>query len=237
MPPAAATRSRASRGSSTERSPAGRYEESDDCIVPRKPRTKPSSIGGGDGGGKAVGRRKGASLRMSRTQSRNWHVTAAACPRIGNVRVTWPRRPITSDLRQEPGALAAHAGICAGCAGKTGKVLEVQVLCDEGVANHIGLRAVRWHPRGCRRSVGRGVRRLGYRAVKQMSSRVSTLSRYGEDNMAHRVSASGVPARRGPRPQACAYALCQGTGRSGGYPRPLGGLGSCWEAPRGRRQR
>ncbi len=25
-----------------------------------------------------------------------------------------PRRPITSDLRQEPGALAAHAGICAG---------------------------------------------------------------------------------------------------------------------------
>ena len=24
-----------------------------------------------------------------------------------------PRRPITSDLRQEPGALAAHAGICA----------------------------------------------------------------------------------------------------------------------------
>ena len=26
-------------------------------------------------------------------------------------------RPITSDLRQEPGALAAHAGICAGGAG------------------------------------------------------------------------------------------------------------------------
>ncbi len=25
-----------------------------------------------------------------------------------------PRRPIASDLRQEPGALAAHAGICAG---------------------------------------------------------------------------------------------------------------------------
>ena len=25
-----------------------------------------------------------------------------------------PRRPITSDLRQEPGALVAHAGICAG---------------------------------------------------------------------------------------------------------------------------
>ncbi len=84
MPPAAATRFRASRGSSTERSPAGRYEESDDCIVPRKPRTKPGNIGGGDGGGKAVGRRKGALLRMSRTQSRKWHVTAAARPRIGD---------------------------------------------------------------------------------------------------------------------------------------------------------
>jgi hypothetical protein len=47
MPPAAAKRSRASRGSSIERGPAGRYEESDDCIVPRKPRTKPSNIGGG----------------------------------------------------------------------------------------------------------------------------------------------------------------------------------------------
>ena len=66
-----AVQSRACRGSSKERSPAGRHEESDDCIVPRKPRTKPSDIGGGDGGEKAVGRRKGTSLRMSRTQSRN----------------------------------------------------------------------------------------------------------------------------------------------------------------------
>ncbi len=30
-----------------------------------------------------------------------------------------PRWPITSDLRQEPGALAAHAGICAGGSGVT----------------------------------------------------------------------------------------------------------------------
>jgi predicted pyridoxine 5'-phosphate oxidase superfamily flavin-nucleotide-binding protein len=76
-------RSRASRGSSKERSPAGRHEESDDCIVPRKPRTKPSDIGGGDGGGKAAGRGKGTLRRMSRTQSRHWHVTAVTCPRIG----------------------------------------------------------------------------------------------------------------------------------------------------------
>jgi len=30
-----------------------------------------------------------------------------------------PRWPITSDLRQEPGALVAHAGICAGGSGVT----------------------------------------------------------------------------------------------------------------------
>lgn len=32
----------------------------------------------------------------------------------------------------------------------------MQVHCDEGVAIHIGPRAVRRPPRGCRRSVGRG---------------------------------------------------------------------------------
>ena len=35
----------------------------------------------------------------------------------------------------------------------------MQVHCDEGIANHIGPRAVRRHPRGCRRSVGRGTYR------------------------------------------------------------------------------
>ena len=34
-------------------------EESDGCIVPVKPRTMPSDIGGGDGGGKAAGRGEG----------------------------------------------------------------------------------------------------------------------------------------------------------------------------------
>ncbi len=95
-------RSRASRGSSKERSPAGRHEESDDCIVPRKPRTKPSDIGGGDGGGKAVGRRKGTSLRMSRTQSRNRHVTEAARPRIG---AAWAAQaPKADHVRPSTGA-------------------------------------------------------------------------------------------------------------------------------------
>ena len=110
-----AERSRASRGSSKERSPAGRREESDDCIVPRKPRTKPSDIGGGDGGGKAVGRRKGTSLRMSRTQSRNWHVTEAARPRIG---AAWAAQaPMADHVRPSTGARCASSArrdLCGG---------------------------------------------------------------------------------------------------------------------------
>jgi hypothetical protein len=112
-------RSRASRGSSNERSPAGRHEESDDCIVPRKPRTKPSDIGGGDGGGKAVGRRKGTSLRMSRTQSRNWHVTEAARPRIG---AAWAAQaPMADRVRPSTGARCVSSArrICAGGSGVT----------------------------------------------------------------------------------------------------------------------
>jgi hypothetical protein len=98
--------------------------------------------------------------------------------------------------------------------------------CDEGVAIHIGPRAVHRRSRGRRRSVGRGVRRLGQRAAKQMSSWVSTLSRKEEDNTAHRASASGVPAQRGPEtPLACAYALCPGTGRSGSAWRASGRAG------------
>src|SRR5436190_19608279 len=50
-------------------------EKSDGCIVPMKPRTMPSDIGGGDGGGKAAGRGEGKLQRMSRTQRRKRHVT------------------------------------------------------------------------------------------------------------------------------------------------------------------
>jgi hypothetical protein len=58
-------------------------EESDGCIVPGKPRTMPSNIGGGDGGGKAVGRGEGKLRRMPRTQRQMGHVTEATRPRIG----------------------------------------------------------------------------------------------------------------------------------------------------------
>jgi hypothetical protein len=96
-----------------ERSPTGSHEESDDCILPRKPRTKPSDIGDGDGGGKAIGRKKGTSLRMSRTQSRNWYVTEAARPRIG---VAWAAQAPKSDhVRPLTGARcvsSAHQDLC-----------------------------------------------------------------------------------------------------------------------------
>ena len=113
-------RSRAGRGSSEERSPAGRHEESDDCIVPRKPRTKPSDIGGGDGGGKAVGRRKGTSLRMSRTQSRNWHVTEAARPRIG---AAWAAQaPMADHVRPSTGARCVSSARRDLCGGERGNL-------------------------------------------------------------------------------------------------------------------
>src|SRR5689334_1832182 len=71
-------------GKSRRRSRRGRGEESDDGIVPEKPRTKPiSRIGGGDGGGKAVGRRKDEQRRTHRTQGRILREPEAARLRIG----------------------------------------------------------------------------------------------------------------------------------------------------------
>jgi hypothetical protein len=58
-------------------------EKSDGCIVPVKPRTMPSDIGGGDGGGTAAGQGEGELQRMPRTQRRNRQVTDAASLRIG----------------------------------------------------------------------------------------------------------------------------------------------------------
>ena len=58
-------------------------EESDSRIVPKKPRTMSSNIGGGDGGGKAAGQGEGPLRRMLRTQRRTPHVIKATRPRIG----------------------------------------------------------------------------------------------------------------------------------------------------------
>src|SRR5215831_15892760 len=59
--------------------------KSDGRMVPVEPRTKPSDIGGGDGGGTVAGRGEGELQRMLRTQRRNRHVTKAVSPRIGAV--------------------------------------------------------------------------------------------------------------------------------------------------------
>jgi hypothetical protein len=131
MPPAAALSGRASRGSSKERSPAGRHEESDDCIVPRKPRTKPSDIGGGDGGGKAVGRRMGKWLRMSRTQSRNRHVTEAARPRIG---AAWAAQaPMADHVRPSTGARCVSSARRDLCGGERGNLPPTATIPAVGV--------------------------------------------------------------------------------------------------------
>jgi hypothetical protein len=76
--------------------------QSDGCIVPMRPRTMLSDIGGGDGGGKAAGRGEGELQRMPRTQCRNRHVTEAASPRIGPVWV--PNTPKADHVRPETGA-------------------------------------------------------------------------------------------------------------------------------------
>ena len=90
-------------------------EESDGCIVPVKPRTMPSDIGGGDGGGKAAGRGEGELRRMPRTQRRNQHVTEAASPRIGAAWV--PNTPKADHVRPETGARcvsSARRDLCGG---------------------------------------------------------------------------------------------------------------------------
>ena len=62
-------------------------EESDSCIEPAKPQKKPyrPQIGGGDGGGKAVGRREDYQRWMPRTQCRTRRETEAANPWIGSM--------------------------------------------------------------------------------------------------------------------------------------------------------
>jgi hypothetical protein len=55
-------------------------EESDGCLVPKKPRTMSSNI---DGGGKAAGQGEGTLRCMPRTRRRKLHVTEGARARIG----------------------------------------------------------------------------------------------------------------------------------------------------------
>ena len=82
-------------------------EKSDGRMLPVKPRTKPSDIGGGDGGGTAAGRGEGELQRMPRTHRRNRHVTEAASPRIGAAWV--PNTPKADHVRPETRARCGKA--------------------------------------------------------------------------------------------------------------------------------
>ena len=89
-------------------------EESDGCLVPKKPRTMPSNVGGGDGGGKAAGQGEGTLQCMPRTQRRICMLLKQRAYGSELHGYPIPRRPITFDLRQEPGAGKPHAGSARG---------------------------------------------------------------------------------------------------------------------------
>ena len=69
-------------GKSRRRSCRGRCEESDGCVGPVKPRTKPTTNRRRRDWGKTAGRREGEHRRMLRTLCRDQHVTEAASLRV-----------------------------------------------------------------------------------------------------------------------------------------------------------
>ena len=101
-------------GKARSQSRRGAGEESDGLVVPRKRSNKPVMNGGGGRGGKGPGRREGGRQCMLRTPRRAPHVPGVVRLRIGTAGGAQLGMPITSDLRQEPGAGKPHAGICAG---------------------------------------------------------------------------------------------------------------------------
>ena len=74
---------------------------------------KAARSGGGGRGGEGIGRRDGRRQAALRTQNRTKRTVPTACLRTGAAEQS-PSRPVTPDLRQEPGAGKPHAGICAG---------------------------------------------------------------------------------------------------------------------------
>jgi len=90
--PTAAQAAAGHDGKSRRRSRRGRGEESDDCIVLGKPRTKPiSRIGGGDGGGKAssdarTGHRAGSCVNPKLRAYGSKHAWAAQAPTFDRAR-------------------------------------------------------------------------------------------------------------------------------------------------------
>ena len=91
------------------------YRESDSLIVSEKPSNK-------TGDNKPVaekvekrGLAKGNSSKRNRGQAQNWKTLPSELERVRQAAGTTLVRQY---LKQEPSALAVHAGICAGGAGK-----------------------------------------------------------------------------------------------------------------------
>ena len=94
----------------------GRHEESDGCIVPRKPRTKPTT-----NRWRRVWREGGRSKERQAVTHAPDTAPGSACHRSGEPTGGAPMGcqvhtllPIAFDLRQEPTAGKPHGRICAG---------------------------------------------------------------------------------------------------------------------------
>jgi hypothetical protein len=115
MPPAVATAIPGRFGKVRSRSRIGRYEESDGCRVPMKPRTTPADrrvAESVEGRRPVEGRARANSCSGHRAGTRMSPTACTHGPELDGP--PKPRTPVASDLRQEPGAEKPHAGICAG---------------------------------------------------------------------------------------------------------------------------
>src|SRR4051812_41200319 len=91
----------------------GRYEESDGCIVPMKPRTTPADrLVAESVEGRVEGRARANACPGHRAGIRMSPTACVHGPELDGP--PKPRMSVASDLRQEPGAGKPHAGICAG---------------------------------------------------------------------------------------------------------------------------
>ena len=115
MPPAVATAIPGRRGKVRSRSRIGRFEESDSCVDPMKPRTTLADRSGAEsveGRRPVEGRAKANTCSGHRAGTRMSPTACTHGPELDGP--PKPRTPVASDLRQEPGAEKPHAGICAG---------------------------------------------------------------------------------------------------------------------------
>ena len=107
-------------------------EKSDSAIVPGKRLNNGRQLPAEDVEERAGPKGNSRRAAAVRTQSRG-----AASIRLAVVRramsASKPLKRLTFDLREEPGALAAHAGICAGGAGKPAFLPRTYRLLTSGI--------------------------------------------------------------------------------------------------------